>query len=65
MSESEQGKTADVLQKEAFSKSLKMVERMTMQNTFVEVAFDFKYWEDEADAVRVEEGTLLPLWKFV
>ena len=23
-----------------------------------------QYWEDEADEVRVDEGTLLPLWKF-
>lgn len=23
-----------------------------------------QYWEDEADAIRRDEGTLLPLWKF-
>jgi len=23
-----------------------------------------QYWEDEADEVRMDEGTLLPLWKF-
>lgn len=23
-----------------------------------------QYWDDPADAIRVHEGTLLPLWKF-
>ena len=23
-----------------------------------------QYWDDEADAIRVDEGTLLPLWRF-
>ena len=27
-------------------------------------ASDFKYWEDESDEFRGQEGTLLPLWKF-
>ena len=26
---------------------------------------DFKYWEDESDGYRENEGTLLPLWKFM
>ena len=25
---------------------------------------DFKYYEDDADEFRDQEGTLLPLWKF-
>ena len=25
---------------------------------------DFKYWEDQSDEFRDQEGTLLPLWKF-
>jgi hypothetical protein len=24
---------------------------------------DFKYWEDDADEFREQDGTLLPLWK--
>lgn len=24
----------------------------------------WQYWDDPADAIRVHEGTLLPLWKF-
>lgn len=26
---------------------------------------DYRYWEDPSDEYRDEEGTLLPLWKFV
>ncbi|XP_061642380.1 dynein axonemal intermediate chain 1-like isoform X3 [Phyllopteryx taeniolatus] len=46
------------------SKSAKLLERMVNQNTFNEVAQDFKYFEDAADEFRDEEGTVLPLWKF-
>ncbi|KAL8606925.1 hypothetical protein ACOMHN_048721 [Nucella lapillus] len=42
----------------------KIVERMVNQNTFDEIAQDFKYWEDTSDDYRETEGTLLPLWKF-
>jgi dynein intermediate chain 1 len=45
-------------------KSAKILERMVNQNTFDEIAQDFKYWEDDADEYREQEGTLLPLWKF-
>lgn len=44
--------------------SVKIVDRMISQNLFEEVAMDFKYWEDVADAYRPGEGTLLPLWRF-
>ena len=37
---------------------------MINQNTFDDVAQDFKYWEDASDEYRDQEGTLLPLWKF-
>lgn len=37
---------------------------MVNQNTFDEIAQDFKYYEDDADEFRDQEGTLLPLWKF-
>nr|KAG5709919.1 hypothetical protein BaRGS_029961 [Batillaria attramentaria] len=42
----------------------KIVERMVNQNTFDDIAQDFKYWEDTSDEYREQEGTLLPLWKF-
>ncbi|XP_019947253.2 dynein axonemal intermediate chain 1-like isoform X1 [Paralichthys olivaceus] len=45
-------------------KAVKMSERMVHQNTFDEIAQNFKYFEDASDELRDEEGTLLPLWKF-
>ncbi|XP_071844613.1 dynein intermediate chain 2, ciliary-like isoform X1 [Apostichopus japonicus] len=42
----------------------KIVERMVNQNTYDDVAQDFKYWEDVSDEYRDHEGTCLPLWKF-
>ena len=45
-------------------KAAKIVERMVNQNTYDEIAQDFKYYEDNADEFRDQEGTLLPLWKF-
>ena len=41
-----------------------VLERMVNQNTYDEIAQDFKYWEDASDSFREGEGTLLPLWKF-
>ena len=35
------------------------------QNTYNDIAQDFKYWEDASDEFRETEGTLLPLWRFV
>ncbi|NWQ77932.1 DNAI1 protein, partial [Columbina picui] len=46
------------------SKAAKIVERMVNQNTFDDIAQDFKYFEDESDEFRDQKGTLLPLWKF-
>ncbi|XP_039399561.1 dynein intermediate chain 1, axonemal isoform X2 [Mauremys reevesii] len=46
------------------TKAAKIVERMVNQNTFDDLAQDFKYFEDPADEYRDQEGTLLPLWKF-
>ncbi len=46
------------------TKAAKILERMVNQNTFDEIAQDFKYYEDNADEFRDQEGTLLPLWKF-
>ncbi|XP_026676189.1 dynein intermediate chain 1, axonemal-like [Diaphorina citri] len=42
----------------------KVLERMCNQNTFDEIAQDFRYYEDISDEFRDGEGTLLPLWKF-
>ena len=36
-----------------------------LQNTYNDIAQDFKYWEDASDEFRETEGTLLPLWRFV
>nr|XP_019941997.1 PREDICTED: dynein intermediate chain 1, axonemal [Paralichthys olivaceus] len=45
-------------------KASKIFERMIHQNTFDDIAQDFKYFEDASDEFRDQEGTLLPLWKF-
>uniref|UniRef100_A0A8D8ZV91 peptidylprolyl isomerase n=1 Tax=Cacopsylla melanoneura TaxID=428564 RepID=A0A8D8ZV91_9HEMI len=42
----------------------KVLERMCNQNTFDDIAQDFRYYEDISDEFRDGEGTLLPLWKF-
>ncbi|XP_059957340.1 dynein axonemal intermediate chain 1 [Mesoplodon densirostris] len=46
------------------TRAAKIMERMVNQNTYDDVAQDFKYYEDPADEYRDQEGTLLPLWKF-
>ncbi|XP_069669173.1 dynein intermediate chain 2, ciliary [Periplaneta americana] len=45
--------------------AVKTLERMINQNTYDDIAQDYRYWEDPSDEYRDEEGTLLPLWKFV
>eukprot|EP00163_Fabomonas_tropica_P028063 TRINITY_DN5620_c0_g1_i2.p1 TRINITY_DN5620_c0_g1~~TRINITY_DN5620_c0_g1_i2.p1 ORF type:complete len:700 (-),score=180.55 TRINITY_DN5620_c0_g1_i2:218-2317(-) len=54
----------DVIYSGSMEKSLHVVERMVNQNTYDEIGQDFKYYEDASDAFK-EDGTLLPLWKFV
>lgn len=54
----------DVVHSGAMVKASKIVERMVNQNTYDDIAQDFKYWEDQSDEFRDTEGTLLPLWKF-
>uniref|UniRef100_A0A7N6FJZ2 Dynein, axonemal, intermediate chain 1, paralog 2 n=1 Tax=Anabas testudineus TaxID=64144 RepID=A0A7N6FJZ2_ANATE len=44
--------------------SARIFERMVNQNTFDDIAQDFKYFEDASDEFRDQEGTLLTLWKF-
>ncbi|KAM6104944.1 dynein axonemal intermediate chain 1 [Pterocles gutturalis] len=46
------------------TKAAKIMERMVNQNTFEDIAEDFKYFEDASDEYRDQQGTLLPLWKF-
>nr|CAD7430628.1 unnamed protein product [Timema monikensis] len=45
--------------------AMKTIERMINQNSYDEIAQDYRYWEDPSDEYREDEGTLLPLWKFV
>ncbi|KAJ1555730.1 cytoplasmic dynein with WD40 domain, partial [Cladochytrium tenue] len=46
-------------------KALIIIERMANQNTFDDVAQDYKYWDDAADEMGDRKsGSLLPLWKF-
>ncbi|CAH1116670.1 unnamed protein product [Phaedon cochleariae] len=42
----------------------KVLERMVNQNTYDDIAKDYRYWDDPSDEFREEVGTLLPLWKF-
>ena len=37
---------------------------MRQFDIFVITCADFKYYEDQSDEYRDQEGTLLPLWKF-
>uniref|UniRef100_A0AAR2M118 Dynein axonemal intermediate chain 1 n=1 Tax=Pygocentrus nattereri TaxID=42514 RepID=A0AAR2M118_PYGNA len=46
------------------AKVSKIVERMVTQNTYDDIAQDFKYFEDASDEFQEQEGTLLPLWRF-
>ena len=47
------------------SNASKIIERMINQNTFSDIADDFKYFDDESDQYREGfKGTLLPLWRF-
>ncbi|KAJ3416508.1 cytoplasmic dynein with WD40 domain [Chytridiales sp. JEL 0842] len=57
----------DVYYKNAeLRKAITIVERMANQNTFDDIAQDYKYWEDASDELGDRKsGTLLPLWKFV
>ena len=52
------------MQSSALALAAKVLERMVNQNTFDDIAMDFKYWDDASDQFKAHEGTLLPLWKF-
>ncbi|XRA97247.1 flagellar outer dynein arm intermediate chain 1 [Pycnococcus provasolii] len=53
-----------VMHGKKMSRATRVLERMVNQNSFSDIAQDFKYWDDASDAFREGEGTLLPLWKF-
>lgn len=42
----------------------KVVERMLNQNTYDQLADDFKYFDDPTDGPESQKGSLLPLWRF-
>ena len=56
-------KDLDMVHSAAMQKSLRIMERMLNQNTYDEIAQDYRYWEDASDGFKEGEGTLLPLWK--
>lgn len=53
-----------VLESAELALAAKVLERMVNQNTYDDIAMDFKYWDDASDQFKSHEGTLLPLWKF-
>jgi len=61
---SNSNKDMDMVHSAAMQKSLKIMERMLNQNTYDEIAQDFRFWDDASDGFKEGEGTLLPLWKF-
>lgn len=54
----------NVLHATDMATAAKVLERMVNQNTFTDIAMDFKFWDDASDQFKAHEGTLLPLWKF-
>lgn len=54
----------DAFHGEVMARAAKVLERTVNQNSFNDIAQDFKYWNDASDQFREGEGTLLPLWKF-
>ncbi|TPX55609.1 hypothetical protein PhCBS80983_g05182 [Powellomyces hirtus] len=58
--------TEDVYYKNTdLRRALIIIERMANQNTFDEIAQDYKYYEDASDDLTPSKGSLLPLWKFL
>ena len=45
-------------------RAAKVLERMANQNTYDDIARDFKFWNDASDQFKAGEGSLLPLWRF-
>ena len=61
---SKTNKKKDPLYTMEMQRSLQMVERAVNQNAFDDILMDFKFWEDESDALKPGSGSLLPLWQF-
>ena len=57
-------KKGDLMHSEAMAQASRILERLINQNIYEDITQDFKYWDDQADSFRDNEGTLLPLWKF-
>eukprot|EP01051_Picozoa_sp_SAG22_P007379 SAG22_NODE_518_length_9512_cov_5.735897_1_plen_666_part_00 len=57
-------KAKDPVYSYEMQQSLRMVERCVNQNAFDDIMQDFKFWEDESDKHRPQNGSLLPLWHF-
>lgn len=54
-----------VLKSEKLLNAVKIMERMVNQNFQEDTFLDFKFYEDEADAIREDgKGDFLPLWRF-
>ena len=62
--ESTEKKVKDPVYSYEMQQSLRMVERCVNQNAFDDIMQDFKFWEDESDKHRPQNGSLLPLWHF-
>ena len=60
----QKAKQPDLMYGESMKRTLKVMERLTNQNSEAEVFADYKYWEDQADQYRDGDGVLLPLWRF-
>jgi len=54
----------DALYSSSMKHSLKIMERMIIQNAMEEEFYDYKYYEHKIDEARPDEGSLLPLWRF-
>jgi dynein intermediate chain 1, axonemal len=64
MKESVQSDDNNILHATDMATAAKVLERMVNQNTYNDIAMDFKFWDDASDQFKTHEGTLLPLWKF-
>ena len=75
----EEEETEKEILRRKMMRSLRMLERMVNQNNHNEISLgnhfspmcnfsapflDFKFYEDQADEFKENEGTLLPLWSF-
>ncbi|KAJ3195232.1 cytoplasmic dynein with WD40 domain [Irineochytrium annulatum] len=65
-SETHSDETSVYYKNQELKKAIVIIERMANQNTFDDIAQDYKYWEDASDELGDRKsGTLLPLWKFI